>query len=115
VKVVAHFPMKTVSEMNQRCHWSVRHKRFKAQKEAAWAELKAVRMIPPVVPLVVELTRVSPRRVNLDDDNLVSAMKAIRDGAALYLKVDDGDPRIQWKYSQRPGQGYFVTITITPG
>ncbi|PZR07065.1 MAG: hypothetical protein DI536_28835 [Archangium gephyra] len=45
-----------------------------------------------IAPLVVRLVRVSPR--DLDDDNLTSAFKSVRDGIAECIGVDDRDPRV---------------------
>lgn len=39
----------------------------------------------------------------LDDDNLRSALKAVRDGIAEKLGIDDRDPRVEWRYGQRKG------------
>ena len=52
--------------------------------------------------LVVLLTRIAPRE--LDDDNLASALKAVRDGVADGLGVDDRDPRVTWLCDQRKGK-----------
>ena len=48
---------------------------------------------------VVRLTRAAP--AELDDDNLSSAFKAVRDAVAAWLGVDDS-PRspVRWKYAQ---------------
>jgi len=52
----------------------------------------------PQLPAAVRLTRVAPRP--LDDDNLQRALKAVRDGVADWLGVDDRDPRVRWFYAQ---------------
>ena len=44
------------------------------------------------------IKRGSPRK--LDDDNLASGFKAVRDGVADWLGIDDGSPRICWQYAQ---------------
>lgn len=49
----------------------------------------------------ITLTRVAPRK--LDDDNLASGFKAVRDGVADWLGIDDGSPRIRWEYDQEKG------------
>jgi hypothetical protein len=36
----------------------------------------------------------------LDDDNLQGAAKAIRDGIADKLGINDNDKRVQWRYAQ---------------
>lgn len=90
-------PIKTVSETNQREHWASRHRRRKSQRWAAWCHTPG-----HPVPCVVTLTRVAPR--SLDDDNLRGALKAVRDGIADRLGVDDADPRVEWRYGQRKGE-----------
>jgi hypothetical protein len=48
----------------------------------------------------------------LDDDNLRASLKAIRDGVADALGIDDGDPRITWEYAQERRKAYGVRIRI---
>jgi hypothetical protein len=50
----------------------------------------------------------------LDGDNLQSGFKAVRDGVADWLGVDDGDKRIDWQYGQRSGgvNVYQVEIEV---
>jgi hypothetical protein len=55
-----------------------------------------------VGPFVVTLTRIAPRK--LDSDNLNSAFKAMRDGIADWLCVDDGHESVTWVYAQRKGR-----------
>jgi hypothetical protein len=56
------------------------------------------KVIPPM-PLVVTIVRVGPR--TLDDDNLASACKHVRDQIAAEVGVDDGSPQYTWVYKQR--------------
>jgi hypothetical protein len=89
-------PIKTVSAANKREHWAVRAKRTKAERNVAFL------MTPHMeLPVDVTLTRVSPRE--LDDDNLRPALKAIRDGVADRLGVNDRDPQVRWSYRQEKG------------
>lgn len=48
--------------------------------------------------LVVTLTRLGPGL--LDDDNLTAGFKAVRDGIADALEVNDRHPMLRWIYSQ---------------
>jgi len=93
-------PMRLPSVANLREHWAVKAKRSAAQRGAARLACNGVR---PAFPVTIKLVRVSPRP--LDDDNLRSAFKAIRDGVtdAVGLK-DDRDPRLSWEYEQRRGR-----------
>jgi len=88
-------PVQTVSEANQREHWSKKAKRAKRQRHAAL--LLAPRHS---LPAVVRLTRLS--RSRLDDDNLRGALKAVRDGVADAFGVADNDPRLRFEYDQAP-------------
>ena len=69
---------------------------------------------PPAPPLLVTITRISP--AELDDDNLARSGKAVRDGVADWLGVDDRTKRggVAWKYAEaQAGKGiYGVTIRI---
>ena len=97
-------PMKLPSCANLREHWAARAKRAKAHREAgrwvAGVNLIGVR-IPPTAKITVTLTRRAPRA--LDSDNLAGAFKATRDGIADALGIDDGSPRIEWRYGQAKG------------
>lgn len=121
-------PVKTISESNRRCHWSERAKRVSAQRKAAgiytyqaamWTA--GFRCLPkqvigrsPTGRLTIHMTRVSPGI--LDDDNLRSALKGVRDGIATSLGVDDGHDSLRWEYAQRRGkqEEYAVEVVITP-
>lgn len=96
-------PIATVSEANRRDHWATKARRVKAHRNAAWA-------LCPVYPLpcIVTLTRIAPR--GLDDDNLRGACKALRDGIADKLGIDDRDPRVEWRYAQAKGKPASVVV-----
>lgn len=110
--VAFEVPVRTVSEANGRDHWRVKAKRVKAQRRAAFAMCPA-----HPVPCVVRMVRCSAGE--LDDDNLRGALKAVRDGIADKLGVDDRDPRVRWKYGQakckRGEFGVWVEITAGDG
>lgn len=110
-------PIRTVSEANVASHehWRERQKRAKSQKEtAALFTRRAFAIAWPSLagPVVVQLDRVAPRR--LDSDNLCGSTKAVRDGIAYVLGVDDGDPRVEYRYVQRRGgpREYAVDVAI---
>ncbi|MBE0568400.1 MAG: hypothetical protein IH577_01830 [Deltaproteobacteria bacterium] len=72
----------------------------------------ARRYLPKVRSAAVTLTRIAPRA--LDTDNLASGLKAIRDGVADALEIDDGSSLIEWRYAQekgKPGE-YAVRVEI---
>lgn len=92
-------PIKAPSTPNLREHWATRAKRVESQRR--WTRAKC----PPWSSgplLVVRLTRVAPRA--LDDDNCAGALKAIRDGIALWLRIDDASPLVRWAYAQEKGE-----------
>lgn len=94
-------PLKIVSVANLREHWRTRAGRAKLHRATTAALLRSHK--PPLLPITVVLTRVAARQ--LDSDNLSSAFKAVRDGVADWLKVNDNDPRVTWEYTQRKGAG----------
>lgn len=97
-------PIRTVSETNAREHWSARHARRKQQRQTvALVMVGAIRASGVKAPCGVWLTRCAPS-MGLDGDNLVSSLKAVRDGVADALGIDDGDPRVTWVYEQRRGK-----------
>ena len=104
-------PLKIVSVANLRMHWAAKAKLTKAHRKTAYSALSAI-AAPPTPPLSVVLTRVAPKP--LDGDNLQSGFKALRDGVADWLGVDDGSPLLDWQYRQRKGapKTYSVEIEV---
>ena len=105
--------VRTESEANLREHWAKRHRRSKAQREEAYYRFLHLKPVAATFPKIsVTLTRVAPRK--LDSDNLTRSMKAIRDGIADALGVNDGSSRIDWRYAQTKGQPkqYGVMVEI---
>lgn len=105
-------PIKTVSTLNAREHWSKRARRAKDQRRATFLTVAREARATPL-PVVVTLERLAPSN-GLDGDNLQGAMKSVRDGIADCYGVDDRDERIEWRYSQRKAREYGVSITIAP-
>ena len=93
--------MKIVSVANMRLHWAAKARLTKNHRERAKRALEAVARFggTDALPVTVVLTRVAPRR--LDGDNLQSGFKAVRDGVADWLGVDDGHHLVDWQYKQR--------------
>lgn len=95
-------PIKTVSAMNAREHWTKKKKRHDMEKLAVRMTVK-----PFPLPCIVRMVRVSPGE--LDTDNLTSAFKAIRDEIARVCGCGDSprDP-ITWAYAQEKcKRGHF--------
>ncbi len=103
VEIPLHIP----SVANLREHWSTKAKRTKSQRNAVVLArhgggfLSAIAAITRGEPLVCTLTRIGRK---LDDDNLASAFKAVRDQVAEELGVDDGSDAVAWRYAQEKGK-----------
>ena len=106
--------MKIVSVANMRLHWAAKARLTKIQRQKTRMALAAVAQSygVEILPVTVVLTRVAPRK--LDGDNLQSGFKAVRDGVADWLGVDDGSSMIEWQYNQRSGgpKVYKVEIEV---
>ena len=95
-------PMVLPSNANLREHWAQRAKRTRSQRDIVKLTCTALFRAEGVkAPCTVRLIRISPRP--LDGDNLVSSFKAVQDGVADALGVDDRDIRVQWSYNQQRG------------
>jgi hypothetical protein len=106
--------LRTVNSQNVREHWSKRAARAKQHRVQAWAELRAADNAPRCIgPVTVTLTRIAPRR--MDDDGAIASLKAVRDGVADWLGIDDGSNLITWRYAQTKGapKKYAVRIEVT--
>lgn len=106
--MLIQLPIKLPSCANMREHWAARAKRTKHFRLAAGYAVAGEQV--PDGPVVVTLTRIGKR--TLDDDNLASAFKAIRDGVADGLGINDNDPSVTWAYAQRVGKVYGIEIEI---
>ena len=106
-------PVKTISEANSHGHWRVRHKRRQAQRETSAIYTRQWLEDLPAPPLSIRLTRLCPVLIR-DSDNLPVSMKAVRDGIADAIGIDDGDKRLVWEYGQRRRKEYGVEVTIEP-
>lgn len=108
--------MRTKSEANARGHWGGKASRAADQRGTVFTVLRARcdgRTIAR--PLVVTLTRIAPRE--LDDDNLRSALKAVRDGVADWLtgerkKGNDRAPGVRFDYAWRKGAPRYYGVAI---
>ena len=94
-------PIRVWSEANLRGHWRSKAARAKGQRKAAgWCLMDHRR--PGAGAITITLTRLAPR--DMDSDNLAGGFKAVRDGVADWLQIDDGDKRLTWRYEQRRGK-----------
>lgn len=105
-----YIPIRLPSLANERMHWRTLARLKKAQRRATLCCMVG-KAIPPL-PLIVTITRAGRRR--LDDDNIASACKYLRDQIAAVVGVDDGSPLYTWRYEQRVGkrEPYGVDVEI---
>lgn len=103
-----NIPIKLPSLANLRIHWRTMATLKKKQKTAT--KLALCGRPIPLLPLLITITRVGPRK--LDDDNLQSACKYVRDQIATAVGVDDGSEQYTWIYKQQIGR-YGVEVEIT--
>jgi hypothetical protein len=106
--------VRILSEPNVRDHRMVRARRVKKQRLDVTIVLRAHISKPPAPPLLVTIVRVHKGRGSrdYDDDNLIAGAKAIRDAIAAWLRIDDGDPRVQYQYAQEKGDDVGVRILM---
>ena len=111
--MIVELPIRIVSEANLREHWSKKSSRHKKQGLIIRNALHSHRI---ALPCVVTLTRVAPRQ--LDEDNLMTALKYARDTVAdiiipgLAKGRADGDSRIEWRYGQEKGKPKYYALKI---
>lgn len=107
-------PIATTSEANRRGHehWAKTAKRASTQREAARLFMcSEVGARPPRPPMVITLTRRSPR--SLDEGNLAMSMKSVQDGICDALGIDDRqNTGIDWRYRQERGKPQAVIVEI---
>ncbi len=92
---------------NTRYGWQQMLRTKTKHKKATARILRGITL--PKLPLVVTITRYGPRK--LDDDNLDSACKYVRDEVARAIGTDDGSPLYTWRCEQERGE-YGVVIEI---
>ena len=108
--------IRTESEANLRENWHVKTKRVQMQRQITRVMVGQYRKNwrdDLLGTYVITLTRIAPRP--LDSDNLARSFKAIRDGIADALEINDGSKRLTWNYEQRKGskpKQYAVQIEI---
>lgn len=111
-------PIVVVSEANARECWQKKYARAKKQKKDAAICCMAIPVSNKIKQYArekckfeIELTRCASRK--FDSDNLVSSFKAVRDGIADWLGINDGSDRIEWRYSQIKSAKKYSIMTIS--
>lgn len=105
-------------------HWAIRKRATDKQRTALyWAYRDAIgptgrffadKPFEDVRPLTITLTRIAPRPITDEHDNLRSGFKAAVDMIAELVGADDGDKSITWVYQQEKGKPreYAVRVHI---
>lgn len=101
---------------NKRVHWAQRAKAVKRYRGDCWAlAKKAGHRITWAGHIFLWVTFVPPDRRHRDDDNMIAAFKAGRDGIAQALGVDDKRFRVVPYVADEPAKGGKVVVRLTPG
>lgn len=101
---------------NARTHWAVKAKAAKACREFAfYATKKSGIRIDWDGDIHLWIDFYPPDKRNRDDDNLLSAFKAYRDGIADALGVDDKRFRSRPFVRDEVKKGGQIIVKITPG
>lgn len=101
---------------NSRAHWSRRHRASKAYRQTCALLARAARLqVPESARLELRIEFVPPDRRLRDDDNLVAAFKAGRDGLADALGIDDTRFVLRVALSKEVVRGGEVRVTIGEG
>lgn len=114
MNIFFEIPIEVKSEANQRGHWRKSHSRKKNQR--LWARITTSSYTKGMAlseKLMITLTRKKgPGQRDFDSDNLAISFKAIRDGIADSLGVDDGSKNIEWVYRQEKGPSHGIIVNI---
>lgn len=108
---------KTVSEANTREHWAPKARRKKQHRALAKAVTLSMLGGRDIAGQTVAVSLLRIGQKKLDDDNLQSSFKAIRDGICDAVGIDDGDERIQFFYDQEATgkREYSVVVSVKVG
>lgn len=109
--IATEIPIKIISTANARLNRFKLASMNRSHRTTVHNALAQVAQ-PPELPLTIVLTRIGPKM--LDTDNLAGGFKAVRDGIADWLHVDDGSDQLDWQYRQRcAGAGvYYVEVEV---
>lgn len=97
---------------NARPHWAAKSKAAKAYRRRCFLEALAAKLQAPAGRILLSLEFLPPNKRRRDDDNLMAAFKAGRDGLADALKVDDSAFVTQISISDEVAPGGAVRVTL---
>lgn len=87
-QVLLPWPPKVLSP-NARAHWAARSKAAKSYRMQCFLFAKQAGLVAPAGRVLLSLEFLPPNKRRRDDDNLLAAFKAGRDGLADAMGVDD--------------------------
>lgn len=108
-RLVLPWPPSVLSP-NARAHWTKRHKAAKSYRGDCYLLCKQAGITAPAGRIRLLLEFIPPDRRSRDDDNLVAAFKAGRDGLADALGVDDSRFSMEVRLSSRTVKGGAVEV-----
>lgn len=111
--IECNIPVRTNSRANARGHWSKHSGLYKEQRGVSEICFRRfVSNLEAEFPITIVMTRIAPGV--LDDDNLQTALKSVRDGIAdaIGLPGHDADPQLIWRYHQIKQRGYSVRVQV---
>jgi hypothetical protein len=81
---------------------------------AAWdrRRIEQTALAAHLLPCTVTVTRIAPKSI-ARHDGITSALKAIVDGTADGLGIDDDDPRVTWQYAQEKSAAGLYAIRVS--
>ena len=102
----------TALSPNARVHWTKKAKAAKAYRLECFILAKAAGITAPEGKILWTVEFFPPSRRAYDDDNLLARIKALRDGVADALCVDDRRFVTQFSVSETVIKGGLVRVTI---
>ena len=105
------WPPKELSP-NARVHWAKKATIAKKYRRDAYLLTREAGLRATEGPLLLVLEFVPPDRRRRDDDNLLASCKALRDGIAEALGIDDSRFRTQFSVADEVTPGGEVRVTL---
>lgn len=111
MRLILPWPPRELSP-NARSHWAKKAKAAKSYRHACRIITFASGIKAPEGRILLVLEFVPPSRQRRDDDNLVAAFKAGRDGIADALGIDDSRFTTQFSLRAEPVKDGAVIVEI---
>lgn len=112
MKLLLPWPPKQLNP-NARCHWSVRAAATKLYRRDCYLLAKVAGLVMPSERATLSLTFRPPDRRRRDDDNLIAACKALRDGLAQAMGIDDSRLSMAAPVIGPPMEGGGVEVEVS--